>query len=134
LPFKYINFLRKQLLGKLSISEADDKFDEFSDVAKKTARTIELNEIAYIEYILSIDVKVSYGKIAFNIVKGCKSKDYPDGNALTSWEKLKNKYEPVSAPSIVKLDKQLRYSSLNKGQDPEVWITEMEETFASVLI
>ena len=42
---------------------------------------IELNEIAHTELILSIDVKNINGKIAFNIVKGCKSKDHPDGNA-----------------------------------------------------
>jgi hypothetical protein len=34
---------------------------------------------------LSIDVKTSNGKIAFNIVKGCKSKDYPDGLALYNY-------------------------------------------------
>jgi hypothetical protein len=72
---------------------------------------------------LSIDVKTSSDKIAFNIVKGCKSKDdYPDGNAESSWEKLKNKFEPVCAPATVKLDKQFRESSLKKGQEPEVWI------------
>jgi hypothetical protein len=59
-------------------------------------------------------------------VKGCKSKDYPDWNVVIAWEKLKNKYEPVSAPSMLKLDKQYRDSSLKKGQDPEVWITELE--------
>jgi hypothetical protein len=61
------------------------------------ARNIKLNEIAYTELILSIDVKASYGKITFNIVNGCKRKDYPDGNAVTDWEKLTNNYEPVSA-------------------------------------
>jgi hypothetical protein len=60
-------------------------------------------------------------------VEYCKRKDYPDGNTVNSWEKLKNKYEPVSAPSMVKLDKQSRYSSRKKGQYPEVWITELEE-------
>jgi LEA14-like dessication related protein len=90
-------------------------------------RTIELNEITHTELILSVDVKVSYGKIASNITIGCKSKDYPDGNAVTSWEKLKKKYEHVSTPSMVKLDKQFRDSLLKKGQDPEVWITEFEE-------
>jgi hypothetical protein len=61
----------------------------------------------------------SYGKIPFKTVKAWKSKDYLDGNAITSWKKLKNKYEPVSAPSMVKLQKQFRYSSLKKVQDPE---------------
>jgi hypothetical protein len=39
---------------------------------------------------------------------------------------LKNNYETVSAPSMVKLDKQFRDLSLKKGQDPDVWITELE--------
>ena len=82
---------------------------------------------AYTELILSIDVKSSNGKIAFNLIKGCKSKDYPDGNAASAWERLKNKYEPISAPSMVKLEKQFRELSLKKGQDPEVWITELED-------
>ena len=90
-------------------------------------KIIELNKIAFTAVILSIDVKTSNGKIAFNLVKGCKSKDYPDGNAATAWERLKNKYEPISAPSMVKLEKQFRGLALKKGQDPEVWITELED-------
>jgi hypothetical protein len=43
------------LLGKLSIPKVDDKFDEVSDIGKKMARNIELNETAYTERILSID-------------------------------------------------------------------------------
>jgi gag-polypeptide of LTR copia-type len=40
---------------------------------------------------------------------------------------VKNKYEPISAPSVVKLEKQFRELSLKKGEDPEVWITELED-------
>jgi hypothetical protein len=108
------------LLGKLSIPKEDESFDKLSDIGKKKSRIIELNEIAFTELILSIDVKTSNGKIAFNLVKGCKSKDYPDGNASIAWERLKNKYEPISAPSMVKLEKQFRSLALKKGQDPEV--------------
>jgi hypothetical protein len=86
-----------------------------------------MNEIAYTELILSIDVKTSSGKIAFNLIEGCKSKEYPDGNTAIAWERLKNKYEPISAPSLVKLEKQFRELSLKKGQDPEIWITESED-------
>jgi gag-polypeptide of LTR copia-type len=66
-------------------------------------------------------------KIAFNIVKGCKSKDHPDGNAGIALDKLKNKYEPMSAPSMVKLDNQFRDSALKKGEDPKVWITQLKD-------
>jgi hypothetical protein len=111
----------------LSITNADDKFDQVSDIGKKMAKTFELNEIAYTELILSIDDMASYGKIALNIVKWCKRKDYLDMNAVTARKKLKNKYEPVSAPSMVNLDKQFRHSSLKLGQDPKVWITGLED-------
>jgi hypothetical protein len=46
-------------------------------------RNIKLNEIAYTELILSIDVKASHGKIVFDIVKGCKCKDNSDRNEVT---------------------------------------------------
>ena len=62
------------MVGKLSIPKADEEFDEVSDLEKKMSRSIELNEIAYTELILSIDVKTSSGKIAFGIVKDVKVK------------------------------------------------------------
>ena len=84
------------------IPKSDKVFDEVSDEEKRKAKIIELNKIAYTELILSINVKASNGKIAFNLVKKCKSKDYFDGNAATAWERLKNKNAPISAPSMVK--------------------------------
>jgi hypothetical protein len=115
------------LLGKLSIHKVDEDIDETSDIGKNKSIIIELNKIAYTELILWIDVKASSGKVAFYIIRGCKTKDYPDGNGAIAWERLKNKYEPVSAPSMVKLEKQFRELSLKKGQDPEVWIIELED-------
>jgi hypothetical protein len=90
----------------LSIPKADEEFDKDLDMGKKMLNVIDLNKVAFTELLLSIDVKTSNGKIVLNIVKGCKSKDHPDGNARIAWDKLKNKYEPISAPSMVKLDKQ----------------------------
>ena len=119
--------LKDLLLGKLSVPRSDEEFDVTSEIGKEKSRIIELNENAFTELILSIDVKTSSGKTAFNLVKGCKTKDHPDGNAATAWERLKNKYEPVSAPTLVKLEKQFRELSLKKGQDPETWITELED-------
>jgi hypothetical protein len=65
------------LLGKLSIPNVDKKIDAASDIGKKKSIIIKLNEIAFTEIILSIDVKASRGKVAFNIIRGCKTKDYP---------------------------------------------------------
>jgi hypothetical protein len=94
------------LVEKLSIPKADDEFDEISDFGKKMSRSIELNKTVYRELILTVDFKARYGKIAFSIVKACKSKDNLDINAVTALENLKSKYGSVSAPSMIKLDKQ----------------------------
>jgi hypothetical protein len=95
--------LKDLLLRKLSIPRSDKEFDVTSEIGKEKSRNIELNEIAFTELILSIDVKTSSRKTAFNLVKGCKTKDHPDGNAASAWERLKNKYEPVSAPTFGKI-------------------------------
>jgi gag-polypeptide of LTR copia-type len=119
-------------LGKCSIPRADEEIDMASDAGKEKSRIIKMNDIAFTELILLIDVTTSSGKTAFNVVKGCKTKDHPDGNAASVWEKLKNKYNPVSAPTLVKLEKQFRELSLKKGQDPEIRITELVDLCVSL--
>jgi hypothetical protein len=89
----------------------DEEIDETSEIGKMKSIIIKLNQIAYTELILSIDIKTSSGEVAFNIIREYKTKDYPDGNGAIAWERLKNKYEPVSAPSMVELEKQFREHS-----------------------
>jgi hypothetical protein len=74
----------------------------------------DLNELAYTKLILSIDVGTSSGKVAFNMVNGCKNKDYTEVNAAMAWIKFKNKYEPTSAPSWVKTERLFKQRSLYK--------------------
>ena len=50
-----------------------------------------------------MNVKKATDKVEFQIVKGFKTKEYEDGNAAMAWERLKKKYQPTSAPSLVKL-------------------------------
>jgi hypothetical protein len=50
-------------------------------------------------------------------------KDYEDGHAGLAWGKLKKKYDPVSAPSLVKTERLFRECKLGKDEDPESWIT-----------
>jgi hypothetical protein len=40
---------------------------------------------------------------------------------------MKNKYELVSAHSLVKMEKLFRQCALNKDQDPEIWLNELED-------
>ena len=115
------------LLGKVEIPSSFEVADENTEEGKKLLRIRELNEIAYTELILSIDVSNSQGKIAFGIVKSCKTKEFEDGNAALAWEKLRKKFDPVSAPSLVKTERMFRDSRLGKNEDPDVWINSLED-------
>jgi hypothetical protein len=115
------------LLGKVKVPRTDEDYDMESEEGKKLTIAADMNELAYTELILSIDDKTSSGKVAFNLVKGYKNKDYADGNARIAWERLRNKFEPSSAPSLVNLEKKFRQCSLKKGQDPDIWIIERED-------
>jgi hypothetical protein len=67
----------------------DEDYEVDTEEGKKLRIAADMNEIAYTELILSIDDKTSNGKVAFNLVKGYKNKEYVDGNASMAWERLK---------------------------------------------
>jgi tellurite resistance-related uncharacterized protein len=119
--FKYV------LLGKVKVSRTDEDYDMQSEQRKKLTIAADMIKLAYTELILSIDDKASNGKVAFNLVKGSKNKDYADRNASMACKRLRNKFGPSSAPSLVTLEEQFRQFSLKKGQDPDIWITELED-------
>jgi hypothetical protein len=98
-----------------------------SEEGKKLTIAAKINELAYTELILLIDDKTSSGKVALNLVKDCKNIDYADGNPSMAWERLRNKTEQSSAPSLVKLEKHFRQCSLKKRQDPDISIAELED-------
>jgi hypothetical protein len=43
------------------------------------------------------------------------------------WEKSKKKYDPVSAPSLVKSERLFRECKLGKDEDPKTSITNLED-------
>jgi hypothetical protein len=69
------------LLGKVKVPKTDEDYDIESEEGKKLTISADINELACTELILSIDDKTCRGKVAFNLVKGCKNKDDADGNA-----------------------------------------------------
>ena len=79
--------IKDVLLGKVAIPKNNEEINEKTDEGKIMMKIFDLNELAYTELILSIDVRTSNGKVAFNMVKGCKNKDHTEGNATMAWEK-----------------------------------------------
>jgi hypothetical protein len=44
-----------------------------------------------------------------------------------AWDKLKKKFDPISDPSLFKTERAFKQRKLEKGEDPEIWITNLEE-------
>ena len=106
------------LIGKTAVVK-DTIVIADADVNKaEKLKARELNEQAYADLILSIDAEKAAGKVVFNIVKGTKSEDYPDGHANMAWERLKKKFAPTTAPNRSKLHKLFYGAKLKKGVDP----------------
>jgi hypothetical protein len=67
------------------VPRTDEDYDMESEEGKKLTIADDMNELVYTELILSIDDKTSSRKVTFNLVNGCKNKDYADGNASMAW-------------------------------------------------
>jgi hypothetical protein len=90
------------LLGRgTTIPVSSTVIDESTDAGKALQKVVDLNNLAYSELILLMDIKQPGGKVAFGVIKGSKSIDYDDGNRTIAWTHLVNKYTPKTAPSMV---------------------------------
>jgi hypothetical protein len=100
--------IKDVLLEKVEIPTSLEVIDEKTEEGKRLSRITDLVEIAFTELILSIDVSNSNGKFAFGIMTSCKTKEFEDGSTVLPWKKVKKKFDPVSAPSLVKNERMFR--------------------------
>ena len=99
--------------------------DATQDDEKEKIRNKDLNKEAFEVLIISIDTITAAGKFAFCVIKGCKTKDYPNGNAMNAWKRLCDKYIDKSAPTLINIKRKFANLRLKKNtKDPEEWITE----------
>ena len=79
------------------------------------------------DIVLSINATTAKDKVAFSLVKSCKSDDFPNGNCRLARYRLKRKYQPHTAPSLLKLEKQFMNCCIETiEEDPEDWISKLE--------
>jgi len=76
---------------------------------------------------LSIDTSTSPGKVAFQLIKGCKMTANKNGDAAQAWKQLVAKYAPKLAPTKMELKLEFQRSRLKTiDSDPDEWITDLE--------
>ena len=109
------------------IPKSGDTLDETTEEGKKKAKIRKANSKAYTDLVMCMDCAEAGGRVAMNIVRRSKTKDYKYGHARNAWLKLKERYEPKSAPSRAKLQRQFYAAKCRQKEDPELYITYMED-------
>jgi hypothetical protein len=119
---------RDVLLGKDNTpSDADEPAATATQAEKDVYNKVrKLNDLAYEEMILCIDGTTKPGKVAFGRVNGASTIDIQSA-VQEKHGSLNNKFEPKTAPSRLRLQNLSHESYLQLSQDPDKWITELEE-------
>ena len=94
---------KKLLVGSETAPKDGEVWDERTVEGKEKKRLRAANEAAYEDLILSIDGTHPSGRVAFNLVRLAKTRDFADGDAKLAWARLQNKYATKSAPSLMAL-------------------------------
>ena len=115
------------LTGKVKIPSDSESIDETTDDGKAKKKARLMNELAYEALVLLIDGETDVGRVAFAIVRGCKTSDLKDGDSNMAWKRLLDKYEPKSAPTRLMLKTEFNSMRLELNQDPDVWLTSLED-------
>ncbi len=110
----------------IKIPKTTEVIDEKTEEGKKKIKIMELNEIGYVDLILSMNTDTLAGQVAFDIVKKTRVPDYEDGNIQVAWKSLKRKYSPKTAPTLASFNKRFYGSTCSKGMDPDVYLTFLE--------
>jgi gag-polypeptide of LTR copia-type len=66
-------------------------------------------------------------RLPFGLSRVAKPRSMKTANAALAREKLKKKYDPISAPLLVKTERTFRESKLSKDEDPDCWIANLED-------
>ncbi len=117
------------LLGKELVPDDNEDLSLITDAEekKKKEKLRELNEDAYEDLILSINGDTETGHVIFQLVRGAKTNELADGNAKEAWDRLIGKFEAQTAPSRLLLKSQMNGLKLKYKQDPEIFITTLED-------
>jgi len=114
------------LLGTIPIPQDSEKLDLNTDEGKAKKNARDMNELAYKELVLSIDTSTSPGKVAFQLIKGCKTTANKNSDCALAWKRLGAKYAPKLAPTKMELKLEFQRSRLKATDaDPDEWITEL---------
>jgi hypothetical protein len=82
---------KEVMTGKLKVPRSDKVLDENDDAEAKELKARDMNDLGYVDLILSMS-DTEGGGIALSYIKNTKTEDLPDGDLQRAWEALEKKY------------------------------------------
>ena len=91
------------VVPEISEVQALEAKDSPTDDEKKILQLAKLNKQGFMELMLSLNTTTTKGKIAFWLVRNCKTHEFLHGNVKLSFDQLWSKYSPKTTTSLLKL-------------------------------
>ena len=90
--------------------------DGDADLDRKIFKLGELNELAYEDFILTLNTNFSVDKVAFGLVRNAKRLAFPNRKYIISWNRQANKYAPQTTSSLFHLNLEYHSSKLDSAK------------------
>jgi gag-polypeptide of LTR copia-type/Zinc knuckle len=91
-----------------------------------------LNSLAFSHLVTSMDISKDLTKVAVNLLRACKSTNYPNGDAHAAFKALNGYYNVKSVASAQMLLSKYHAMELKTNQDPAVFIANMQSMRAKI--
>jgi gag-polypeptide of LTR copia-type len=106
--------------------------DTTDDDEKAKLRLYRLNSLAFSHLVTSMDISKDLTKVAVNLLRACKSTDYPNGDAHAAFKALNGYYNVKSVASALMVLSKYHAMELKTNQDPAVFIANMQSMRAKI--
>ena len=136
-PSWELKFLaRASALGYYQVLIRDVTEDQYITIGEgdqaRREKVMDVNKCvvtAFQDLVLSMDTTDNAGKVALALVRRSKSEDFPNGgDARVAFENLKRRFEPKNAQTLGKLTRKFHNTAMKKGDDPDLYLLELENT------
>ena len=114
---------KAEIRGYMDILSGETKIppESKTSLTKEEEASKKGNKVIFAELLLSCSDEVSFG-----CVSSAKTTALPKGDASLAWKTLKEKFESTTATSKVQARRQFANCRMKSGQDPDVWLMNLE--------
>ena len=114
------------LLGHEKAPRHDESLDLSTEEGQAKKHLRKMNERAYFELTVNMDLKSTSGKLAYRIVKNAKTADLPQGDAREAWIRLCEEFDSDTGAVQMELKRKFYGAQMRSNQNPVQYMTQLQ--------